>query len=84
MPDTVDHEIITRLKTAEQKDIMAERRCIVLNPLLTKVLQCLAVFGIATEPSDFAPEVIAKTCTAPTKRLSDGRAHRRLSAADLT
>jgi len=84
MPDAFDHEIITRLKAAKREDVTAERRGIVVDPLLTKVLQSLPVLWIAAEPRDFASEVIAKTGTPPTKRLSDGRAHRRLSAANLT
>ncbi len=47
MPDTVNNEVVAGLKASGSKDVSAERLWIVLDTLLTKVLQRLAVVGIA-------------------------------------
>jgi hypothetical protein len=83
MPDAVDHEIIAGVKAARRENIPTECRRVIVDPHLTKVLQRLAVVGIAAQPDDFGPEIVAEAGTSPTKRFSDRLANRGLSAAYL-
>lgn len=84
MADSVDDQVVARRESRCRKHVAAERRRIRIDPLLAKILERLAVVGIAAATDDLAPQVIPKASASPAERLGDCSTDRGFPAADLT
>lgn len=83
MADTIYDEIIAWQKAACCEHFSTKSRRIMIDALLSEILERQAVTRVAAKPSNLSTQIVSKPGPAPAKRFGDGEANGRFAASNL-